>query len=84
MRGRSGDVAVSTDEQPRKADAAKIATLKPAFAKDGTVTAVVDSLEWLTADLRAVEVRLPETGESCLILAEPLRTWPVVKEGAGR
>ncbi len=42
-RGRSGDVAVSTDEQPRKADAAKIATLKPAFAKDGTVTAANSS-----------------------------------------
>ncbi len=43
VRGRSGDVAVSTDEQPRKADAAKIATLKPAFAKDGTVTAANSS-----------------------------------------
>ncbi len=43
VRSRSGDVAVSTDEQPRKADAAKIATLKPAFAKDGTVTAANSS-----------------------------------------
>jgi acetyl-CoA C-acetyltransferase len=34
---------VSTDEQPRKADAAKIPTLKPAFAKDGTVTAANSS-----------------------------------------
>lgn len=43
VRGKSGDVAVSTDEQPRKADPAKIATLKPAFAKDGTVTAANSS-----------------------------------------
>lgn len=43
VRGKSGDVAVSTDEQPRKADAAKIPTLKPAFAKDGTVTAANSS-----------------------------------------
>jgi acetyl-CoA C-acetyltransferase len=43
VRGKSGDVAVSTDEQPRKADPAKIPTLKPAFAKDGTVTAANSS-----------------------------------------
>ena len=43
VRAKSGDVAVSTDEQPRKADAAKIPTLKPAFAKDGTVTAANSS-----------------------------------------
>src|SRR5436305_11701704 len=36
---RKGDVAVSEDEQPKKADPAKIPTLKPACAKDGTVTA---------------------------------------------
>ena len=43
VRGKTGDVAVSTDEQPRKADPAKIPTLKPAFAKDGTVTAANSS-----------------------------------------
>jgi acetyl-CoA C-acetyltransferase len=43
VRAKSGDIAVSTDEQPRKADAAKIPTLKPAFAKDGTVTAANSS-----------------------------------------
>jgi acetyl-CoA C-acetyltransferase len=41
--GRGGEVAVGTDEQPRKADPAKIPTLKPAFAKDGTVTAANSS-----------------------------------------
>jgi acetyl-CoA C-acetyltransferase len=41
--GRGGEVAVALDEQPRKADPAKIPTLKPAFAKDGTVTAANSS-----------------------------------------
>ena len=39
VKGRGGDATVETDEQPRKADPKKIPTLKPAFAKDGTVTA---------------------------------------------
>ncbi len=37
--GRRGTETVSRDEQPLKADPAKISTLKPAFAKDGTITA---------------------------------------------
>ena len=37
--GRKGDLTISADEQPRKADIGKIATLRPAFSKDGTVTA---------------------------------------------
>jgi acetyl-CoA C-acetyltransferase len=43
VAGRGGEVSVATDEQPRKADPAKIPTLKPAFAKDGTVTAANSS-----------------------------------------
>ena len=39
VAGRGKTVTVARDEQPSKADAAKIATLKPAFRKDGTVTA---------------------------------------------
>ncbi|HKD22616.1 MAG TPA: acetyl-CoA C-acyltransferase, partial [Rhizomicrobium sp.] len=41
--GKGGEIAIATDEQPRKADPAKIPTLKPAFAKDGTVTAANSS-----------------------------------------
>jgi acetyl-CoA C-acetyltransferase len=37
--GRRGVETVREDEQPLKADAAKIPTLKPAFAKDGAITA---------------------------------------------
>ena len=43
IAGRSGEVSVASDEQPRRADPAKIPTLKPAFAKDGTVTAANSS-----------------------------------------
>lgn len=43
VRGRGGEVEIASDEQPRKADPAKIATLKPVFAKDGTVTAANSS-----------------------------------------
>ena len=37
--GRNGATTVSVDEQPMKADPARIPTLKPAFAKDGAITA---------------------------------------------
>ena len=39
VSGRKGDTVVDTDEQPLKADPSKIPTLRPAFAKDGTITA---------------------------------------------
>ena len=40
---RKGEVEVATDEQPGKSDTSKIPTLKPAFKKDGTVTAASSS-----------------------------------------
>ncbi|HEX3431875.1 MAG TPA: acetyl-CoA C-acyltransferase [Rhizomicrobium sp.] len=43
VKNRSGEVEVATDEGPRRADPAKIPTLKPAFSKDGTVTAANSS-----------------------------------------
>jgi acetyl-CoA C-acetyltransferase len=39
VTSRKGDVRVDADETPMTLDVAKIATLKPAFKKDGTVTA---------------------------------------------
>lgn len=39
VKGRSGEVAVEQDEQPLNAKLDKIPSLKPAFAKDGTITA---------------------------------------------
>ena len=38
IKGRKGDTVVETDETPLKANLEKIPTLKPAFAKDGTMT----------------------------------------------
>ena len=40
---RKGEVVVDKDEQPGKSDVAKIPSLKPAFRKDGTVTAASSS-----------------------------------------
>ncbi|QTN19028.1 acetyl-CoA C-acyltransferase [Brevundimonas sp. AJA228-03] len=39
VAGRKGTITVSQDEQPGKAMPEKIPTLKPAFSKDGTITA---------------------------------------------
>lgn len=41
--GRGGDTVVDTDEQPGNAKPEKIPKLKPAFAKDGSVTAANSS-----------------------------------------
>ncbi len=43
VRGRKGEVTQSTDEQPQSARPEKIPMLKPAFRKDGTVTAANSS-----------------------------------------
>ena len=43
VKTRGGDVIVDTDEQPGKGRPDKIPTLKPAFAKDGTITAASSS-----------------------------------------
>jgi len=43
LQTRGGPVTVATDEQPGKARPEKIPTLKPAFAKDGTITAANSS-----------------------------------------
>ncbi|UAK23802.1 acetyl-CoA C-acyltransferase [Sphingomonas nostoxanthinifaciens] len=41
--GRGGDTLVDEDEQPAKARPDKIPSLKPAFAKDGTITAATSA-----------------------------------------
>ncbi len=40
---RKGETLVSSDEQPGKCDIGKIPTLRPAFKKDGTITAASSS-----------------------------------------
>ena len=39
VKGKKGDVTIDSDELPRQAMPEKIPTLRPAFSKDGTVTA---------------------------------------------
>lgn len=43
VKNRAGEVVVSIDEGPGKVKLDKIATLKPAFKKDGTITAASSS-----------------------------------------
>ena len=43
VKGRGGDTVISTDEAPGKVKLDKIASLKPAFKKDGTITAASSS-----------------------------------------
>ncbi len=43
VNGRNGATTVAQDEEPFRADLARIPQMKPAFAKDGTVTAASSS-----------------------------------------
>jgi acetyl-CoA C-acetyltransferase len=43
IQGRGGETVVDTDEAPSRGRPDKIPTLKPAFAKDGTITAATSS-----------------------------------------
>jgi len=43
VAGRKGEVSYATDEQPGRCNIEKIPTLRPAFNKDGTVTAASSS-----------------------------------------
>jgi acetyl-CoA C-acetyltransferase len=43
VEGRKGSVVVAKDEQPYKSNLDKVAALKPAFQKDGTITATTSS-----------------------------------------
>ena len=56
IKGRRGDVTVSDDETPGKVDLKRNPELKPAFAKDGTVTAASSSpSRWpASSDIRAL------------------------------
>jgi acetyl-CoA C-acetyltransferase len=43
VKSRKGETVVDTDEQPGKGNPEKLRALKPAFAKDGTITAASSS-----------------------------------------
>ena len=62
MKTRKGEILVSADEQPRNAKIDKIPTLKPAFAKNGTITAANASTHtWVQAGVAALQ--LPENAD---------------------
>ena len=63
VAGRRGEALVDTDEQPGKAKPEKIPSLKPAFVKDGTITAanassISDGAAALVMTRRSVAERL--------------------------
>jgi acetyl-CoA C-acetyltransferase len=43
VKGRKGDTVIARDETPGTCDVSKIASMRPAFSKDGTVTAASSS-----------------------------------------
>ena len=66
IKTRKGDVTIIEDEQPRNAQPEKIPNLKPAFKKDGTVTAANSSsisdgaaALLISSEERANELSLP-------------------------
>ncbi len=74
--GRKGDVVVSRDEEPFRTDFDKIPGLRPAFTKEGTVTAanaskindgaaalVIASDEWAAANGRRALARIVATAQ---------------------
>ncbi len=72
VKTRGGDVIVSEDEQPGKAKPAKIPGLRPAFAKDGTITAatsasISDGAAALVLTRASVAERLGLTQEAVIV-----------------
>ena len=66
IKTRKGDITITEDEQPRNAQPEKIPNLKPAFKKDGTVTAANSSsisdgaaARLISSEERADELSLP-------------------------
>ena len=66
IKTRKGDITITEDEQPRNAQPEKIPNLKPAFKKDGTVTAANSSsisdgaaALLISSEERANELSLP-------------------------
>jgi len=74
VRGRGGEIIVCEDEQPAKAKPEKVASLKPAFAKDGTITAatsasISDGAAALVMTRRSVAERFGLKQEAALVAA---------------
>jgi acetyl-CoA C-acetyltransferase len=72
VRTRGGDVVISEDEQPGKAKPEKIPGLRPAFAKEGTITAatsasISDGAAALVLTRASVAARLGLTQEAIVV-----------------
>ena len=72
VKGRSGTTQVTTDEQPGNAKPDKIPNLKPAFAKDGTITAanassISDGAAALVMTRQSVAEKLGMTVEAKIV-----------------
>jgi acetyl-CoA C-acetyltransferase len=63
---KKGDVVVDKDEQPAKASPGKVPLLKPAFRKDGTVTAANSSS--ISDGAAALVLMRRSTAEKCRLL----------------
>jgi len=61
VKTRKGETEISTDEEPGRINVDKIPDLRPAFAKDGTITAATSSK---ISDGAAAVVLMPETAAS--------------------
>ncbi len=65
VKSRKGNTVIDTDEQPGKAKLEKIPTLRPAFAKEGTVTAA-NSSSISDGASAVVMMRASEAKKRCL------------------
>ncbi len=62
LKTRKGETTITSDEQPAKARPEKIPTLRPAFRKDGTVTAANSSS--ISDGAAALVLALPQTAKA--------------------
>ncbi len=64
VSSRKGEILIDTDEEPAKCDLGKIASLRPAFKKDGTITAASSSKisDGAAATILISEARAGELG----------------------
>lgn len=57
VKSRRGEAVISTDEEPPRCDISKMPNLRPAFAKDGTITAASSS-------------KISDGAAACVLLSE--------------
>jgi acetyl-CoA C-acetyltransferase len=58
VKTRKGEIEISSDEEPPRCDISKLAALRPAFARDGTITAASSS-------------KISDGGAALVLMTEP-------------